>query len=272
MTDHKAIFRDDLLAGKTALVTGSSQGLGAEIARALADVGAAVILTARNRGGLENVASEILSAGGSARVLPADLTDRAALRQLAADAGPVDVLINNAAVKAKFSSMLAPDDAYWDDAFAVQFWGPLILTQEIGRGMAERRRGVIVNLSSTTTMVANPMICAYSISKVALDFAARMFAMELGTKGVRVVGVAPGLTRTATVGHVIDDPKTVASWNELTPLGRIAEPEEVVNAILFLVSDGASDITGDVLRVDGGHTAGSFVQLARMIEGMDKHG
>ncbi len=253
-----SMFDPHLLDGRVALVTGASRGIGAAIARELASVGAEVVAAARSTEALEHVVADIRAGGGTARAVTVDLTDHADTVRLAREVGPIDILVNNAAVEAKFSSILQDDDEYWQDAFAVNFWAPFALLREIGRSMAERKRGVIITISSNSVILPVPFIGAYAVSKKAMELVSDLAAMELGRAGVRVVTVVPGLTATEVVQRNVVDTGYAEGWNTNTPLARLADPSEIAQAIVWVASDAARNVTGTKIVMDGGNTTGHF--------------
>ena len=242
------------LAGRTALVTGAGRGIGAGISRALAAAGAEVVLVARSLPQLECVAAEIAAKGGRARAIVADLGRAQDRVRLVAEAGPVDILVNNAAVKQRYvRSTHFPED-YWREVFEVGFWAPALLTRDLARGMGERGRGVVINVTSTAGSRANPYLGHYCASKAALEMVTRCTAIELGRFGVRVLGIAPGTIDTDH--HALKDHPGMAA-----PVGRIGTPEDVGRLALFLASDAASFASGHVYTLDGATAAGDFSRI-----------
>lgn len=240
------------LDGRTALVTGASRGIGAATARALDAAGARVAVSARGAAALEEVAA------GLARdpvVLPADLADAGAVTALAqrsvAALGHVDLLVNNAAAAARLATA-DTDAALIDGMLAVNVRAPLLLAAALIPSMTERGRGCIVNVSSVSGLVGTPRRAAYAASKGAIDAATRSLAMELGPLGIRVNSVAPGVVDTALWAANKAVPGVVEAVEALTPLRRWAAPEDVADVIVFLASDAARFVTGEVICADGG--------------------
>ena len=242
------------LAGRTALVTGAGRGIGAGIARAFAAAGASIVLVARSNAQLAAVAAEIAGFGGSARTITADLACAEDRERLVGEAGPVDILVNNAAVKQRYvRSTHFPED-YWREVFEVGFWAPVLLTRDLARKMGERGRGVVINITSTAGSRANPYLGHYCASKAALEMVTKCTAIELGRFGVRVVGIAPGTIDTDH--HSLKDRPGMAA-----PVGRIGTPEDVGRLALFLASDAASFASGHVYTLDGATAAGDFSRI-----------
>jgi NAD(P)-dependent dehydrogenase (short-subunit alcohol dehydrogenase family) len=250
--DHKTSRR--------VLVTGASRGVGAAIAKAFAKQGDYVVCAARNKTGLERVAADIAAHGGKAEIQVVDLSTRSACRDLARRCGSIDILINNAALTTgPFQSPLVPADDYWDLSFAVSFFAPLILMQELGAGMAQRGFGVVVNISSMASQRAVPLLAPYSVVKSALDALSKSAGMDLAGSGIRVNSVSLGHVDTEAFAENCTDgvtPNDIAKRN--APLGRLIRPEEIAGLCVYLASEIAAPIVGTVLDIDGGLTSGMY--------------
>lgn len=245
------------LAGRVALVTGASRGIGRAIAERFAAEGAAVVLVSRRQEQLDAVAAAIRGTGGTAHAIAAHVGRleeiRALLVEIAARGLVIDVLVNNAGISPPHVESLADTtEALWDKVMDVNLKGPFFLTAAIGKGMAERGRGNIVNISTTSALMAQPEIGVYCISKAGLNMLTRCFARELGPRGVRVNAVSCGVIRTAMGEHVLGDPQRYADMMKINPLKRVGLPEEVASTALYLASDASSYSTGLILQVDGG--------------------
>ena len=245
--------RDDRLAGRTAIVTGSSAGIGEAVARVLASSGATVLVTARDVARAQPVVDAITSTGGSARALALDLAGPYAdLRRFAADAtdllgGRVDVLVNNAGIYPVGPTESLPDEDL-DALLAVNVRAPHVLVGALAPAMAERGDGVVVNIGSWMARVGVPAMAMYPATKAALEQLTRGWAAEYGQRGVRVVGVAPGATSTrgnADAGEAMD--RLAAQ----TVAGRPVRPVDVAYAVRFVVSDEGRFVQGSSIDVDG---------------------
>lgn len=251
------------LRGRTAIVTGSTKGIGRAIAEAFARAGMRVVVNSRTEADCAALAAELHRAGGEGVPLAADLTRPEAVREFARRAaealGRVDVLVNNAG-----GTLVAPSEslaeADWRRTLEVNLTACFLMSQEIGRRMIAQGRGSIINVSSITGSAAFPQRLAYCVAKAGVDMLTKVLAIEWARHGVRVNAIAPGYVETEMVRElsargVIDQTRLAGR----TPLGRLGTPEEVAGAALYLASDGASYVTGAVLPVDGGWTAYGFV-------------
>ncbi len=245
------------LHGKTALVTGSTSGIGKATAIALAARGAHVLVVGRNEQRAVAVVAEIESGGGTAAYRLTTLHDLASAHDLvewavAAADGHVDILINNAGV-ALLGPSSATTEAEFDETFALNVKVPFFLVGALAPAMAERGWGSIVNVSTMVASFGQAGLALYGASRAALELLTKAWAAEYGGRGVRVNAVAPGPTRTAMLAATPEE--MINRMATTLPAGRIAEPEELAAAIVFLASDDASFVHGVTLAVDGGRTA-----------------
>lgn len=241
------------LSDKVALITGSTGGIGAETARLMAAAGAEVIVSGRNAERGAATVRSILDAGGTARFVAADLTDPAALRHLAEEAGPVDILVNNAAIFPGAPTVDQDPDTL-DQALAANVRAPYLLTAALVPAMIAKGSGSVVNVSTMAARIGMPGLSVYSATKAALESLTRTWAAEFSPAGVRVNTVAPGPTRTDMVLAAMGE-EGAEQVAKTTLLGRLASPREIAEVILFLASDRASYLTGATLAADGGRTA-----------------
>jgi NAD(P)-dependent dehydrogenase (short-subunit alcohol dehydrogenase family) len=237
------------LAYKTALVTGGTAGIGLACARLLAHEGASVIISGRDT---ERGKAAAAGIDGSVRFVQAELSDVESVKSLVAQAGNVDILVNNAA---SFPAALTVEQEVtaFEKTFDTNVRGTYFLAAGLVPGMIERGRGSIINVTSMVASKGVPGASAYSASKAAVESLTRTWAAEFGAHGVRVNSVAPGPTKTEGVQAEWGD--TNEELGRALPLGRTAEPEEIAHAVLFLASPRSSFITGSTLHADGGGTA-----------------
>lgn len=248
------------LEGRRALVTGARRGVGFAIAAELAAAGATVVATAREASDLKQVQDHIQSTGGTCEIVAGDLGSRQSIRRLAGEAGPVDILINNAALTtAKYQSLLVEDDDYWDENFALNVTAPVTLMQSLIPHMVETGRGVVINISTILAQKPSPLQSVYAASKAAMETASKSIALEFAPKGVRVLVVALGMTRTEGLAQAVGGPDNIDHMAQaFVPIGQVNEPNNVAKLCRFLASDAAATITGTSVTVDGGTTSGMF--------------
>jgi NAD(P)-dependent dehydrogenase (short-subunit alcohol dehydrogenase family) len=238
------------LKGQRALVTGATSGIGRAVALQLARDGAEVVVHGRDAGRGAQTVKEIADAGGNATFVAADVGDLADVRRLGSEAGEVDILINNAGI-ARWAPTAELDPDAFDAMFASNVRAPFFLVAALAPAMAARGRGSIVSVSSMAGGVGLVGGAAYGATKAALEAMTRAWAAEYSASGVRVNTVAPGPVYTSSPSG----PEFIAALGETTPMNRASEPEEIASAIAFLVSPGASYITGTTVAVDGGRRA-----------------
>ncbi len=247
------------LAGKVALVTGASRGIGRAIAEALVGAGARVVISSRKQGPCEDVAAAIRDAGGEAMAIPCNVSHRDQLDTLVdktVDAwGPIDVLVCNAAVNPYYGPLAGITDEAYDRTMTTNVKNVLRLCNLVIPGMAERGDGAVIIVSSIAGLKGTRSLGAYALSKAADMQLVRNLALEWGHANVRVNGIAPGLVRTDFARALWEDEENLAKALEGYPLGRIGEPADIAGAALLLASPAGSFITGQTLVIDGGATA-----------------
>lgn len=237
--------------GRRALVTGAGRGIGAAIARRLAQDGFGVSLHARtNRTLAEEIAEEILSGGGAARVFCADLSTASGLEGLAGEVGPIDVLVNNAALSQEkpFEDISSEDI---DEMFAVNLKAPFRLSQLMLPHMVERAWGRIVNIASIGGQWGGINQIHYATSKAGLIGLTRSIAKTYGRHGITANAIAPGLIETDMSTEELRRPDGREKLRRI-PLGRVGQPSEVAAAVSFLVSEEAGYLTGQTINLNGG--------------------
>jgi len=247
------------LKDKVALVTGASRGIGRQIALGLAGRGADLVLAGRKIDPLKEVAAEIESLGRQALPVSCHMgktQDIAALVDAAKDKfGRVDILVNNAATNPVFGPSLLADEAVWDKIMAVNLKGPFFLCKAIAEDMKTRQGGKIINLSSVAGMQQAPGLGLYGISKAGVLMMTRVLAFELGTYGINVNCVAPGLVRTKFSQALWATEEILEEVLKTQPIKRIGEPEDIVGAVIYLASGASDFVTGTTIIVDGGSYA-----------------
>ena len=248
------------LRGRVALVTGGSRGLGLEIAHGLGEAGARVIVTARRQEWLGPAEDELRSARIEARALRCDVADSEQVERLAqevaADSGPIDILVNAAGVSWGAPPTEMPLDR-WRWVLDVNATGTFVCCQAIGRRMLERGDGRIVNVASIAGLVGQAAdvmdAVGYTASKGAVVALTRDLAVKWAPRNVRVNAVAPAFFPTRMTSALVE--RNEAGLAAANPMGRLGRVGELKGAVVFLVSDAASYVTGQVLAVDGGYTA-----------------
>ena len=241
------------LEGKTALVTGASQGIGRACAIELAKTGARVVLAARNEAKLAEVAAEITAAGGTAHAVALDVASEDSIKSTAkallAQFGAVEILVNNAGVT-RDGLMMRMKRADWDDVLNTNLTGAFLLTQAFVSSMLKARWGRIINISSVVARSGQAGQANYAASKAGLIGLTRSLARELASRGITANAVAPGYIETAMTA-VLDEKQREAMLSQI-PLARPGTDVDIAHAVVFLASQEAGYITGHVLDVNGG--------------------
>ena len=248
------------LSGKTAVITGSSRGIGRAIATAMAEHGARVVISGRNAASCEAIATELRAARRNAVAFPCNIGREEDLHRLVEGAcaafSAVDVLVCNAAISPHYGPLATVTREAWDKTMDTNVRSNLLLCNLVMPGMAERGGGTAILVSSIAGVRGSAVIGAYSVSKAADMALARSLAVEWGPRNIRVNCIAPGLVRTELARARWKDPAKEAEFTATYPLGRLGEPEDLAGAAVFLASRAGAWITGQTLFVDGGVTIG----------------
>ena len=251
------------LGGKTAVVIGGTSGIGRAIAHGLADAGADVVCTSRRAEQVDTAAAEIEAKGRRTLRVQSDVSDKASLEyllgQCVSEFGKVDILVNSAG-RTKRTPTLDLDEEEWNGIMETNLTGTLRACQVFGRHMVANGYGRIVNIASLSTFVALYEVAAYAASKAGVASLTKSLAVEWAKSGVNVNAIAPGVFRTALNEKLLDESERGKEFLTRTPMGRFGKVEELAGAAVFLASDAASYVTGEVLVVDGGFLASGVNQ------------
>ena len=251
------------LNGKVAAVVGGTSGIGLAIAKGMAEAGADVVPTSRRMDMVEAAAAEIEQRGRRSLRVVSDVSDRASLQSVLDESirafGKVDVLVNSAG-RTKRAPTIDFSETDWDDIIDTNLTGTLRASQIFGRHMLERESGSIINIASLSTFVALNEVAAYSASKAAVGSLTKSLAVEWSRLGVRVNAIAPGVFRTALNTKLLDETERGREFLIRTPMKRFGNVDELAGAAIFLASDAASFVSGEIIAVDGGFLASGVNQ------------
>jgi len=251
------------LSGRVAVVVGGTSGIGRAIALGLAEAGADVVVSGRRAELIDTVAKEIEAKGRKSLRQPADVADRASLEKLRdkviAELGKVDILVNSAGTTKRRPTLEVPEDE-WNMIMETNLTGTLRACQVFGRHMVERGYGRIINIASLSSFVALFEVAAYAASKAAVASLTKSLAIEWSSKGVNVNAIAPGVFKTDLNTALLDGTDRGREFLLRTPMKRFGKVEELAGAAVFLASDAASFVNGEVLAVDGGFLASGVNQ------------
>jgi NAD(P)-dependent dehydrogenase (short-subunit alcohol dehydrogenase family) len=251
------------LDGKVAVIVGGTSGIGLAIAKGMAEAGADAVPTSRRMDMVEAAATEIEQRGRRSIRVTSDVSDRASLENVLAETvrafGKVDILVNSAG-RTKRAPTLEFTEEDWNAIIDTNLTGTLRAAQVFGRHMLERESGSIINIASLSTFVALYEVAAYSASKAAVASLTKSLAIEWGQRGVRVNAIAPGVFRTALNQKLLDETERGREFLLRTPMKRFGNVDELAGVAIFLASDAASFVNGEVITVDGGFLASGVNQ------------
>ncbi len=251
------------LNGKVAVVVGGTSGIGRAIALGFAEAGADVVPTSRRAEQVENTAREIEKLGRRSLRVTSDVADRASLERVLSEAvgafGKVDVLDNSAGTTKRAPTLTFLEED-WNNIIDTNLTGTLRACQVFGGHMLERGAGAIINIASLSTFVALNEVAAYSASKAAVGSLTKSLAIEWSSRGVRVNAIAPGVFRTALNQELLDETERGREFLVRTPMKRFGNVDELAGVAIFLASDAASFVTGEIIAVDGGFLASGVNQ------------
>jgi NAD(P)-dependent dehydrogenase (short-subunit alcohol dehydrogenase family) len=251
------------LNGKTAVVIGGTSGIGRAISHGLAEAGANVVCTSRRHEQVDTAAAEIEALGRETLRVVSDVEDRTSIENLLSECrssfGRVDILVNSAG-RTKRGPTLDVEDETWDAIMGTNLNGTLRTCQVFGRHMIDNGYGRIINIASLSSFVSLYEVAAYAASKAAVASLTKSLAIEWAKHGVNVNAIAPGVFRTALNQQLLDETLRGQEFLTRTPMGRFGSVEELAGAAVFLASEAASFVTGEVLVVDGGFLASGVNQ------------
>ena len=245
------------LEGKSALVTGASRGIGESIAKCLAAYGAKVIVSSRKAEGCDRVVNEIIDSGGEAVSMPCHIGDLEAMTALfesiQSTEGKLDILVNNAAANPYFGHIVDTPIEAFQKTVDVNIRGYFVMTQLAAKMMREQKAGAIVNVASVNGIIPGGAQGIYSVTKAAVISLTKAFAKECASEGIRVNALLPGATDTKFASALVNNPDLLKQIMMHVPMRRVAQPDEMSAAVLYLASDASSYTTGTCLTVDGGY-------------------
>jgi gluconate 5-dehydrogenase len=253
-----AVLESFSLAGRTALVTGSSAGIGLALARGLAAAGAQVVLNARSKDKLRQAADTLRAEGAKVHEAAFDVTDKTAVTQavekIEREIGPIGILVNNAGMQRR-APLEDFDEAQWHTLMKTNVDSVFFVGQAVARHMIARKRGKIINICSVQSELGRPNIAPYTASKGAVKMLTKGMAIDWGQHGIQVNGLGPGYFKTELTQALVDNPEFSAWLIGRTPSRRWGDVEDLVGAAVFLSSDASNFVNGHILYVDGGVTA-----------------
>ena len=253
ITTERSAFREDLLSGKTAIVTGASRGIGAAIAHRLCETGANVVICSRSADAIAQVADTLQDKGSVVHAMVADISQKADVEALIektiADFSQIDILVNNAGITRDMLLMRLKDED-WDAVLQTNLTGTMYCTRAVLRPMIRQKSGRIINISSVIGLMGNAGQASYAAAKAGILGLTKATAKEVGARGITVNAIAPGFITTDMTAQIPE--QSQEQLREMIPLRGFGYPEDVADAVCFLASNAARYITGQILQVDGG--------------------
>ncbi len=257
------------LEGRVALVTGGSRGIGRASALALADAGAAVVVSSRKIEGLETVAGELRARGAKGMAIASHVAktedSQALIEKVMKEFGRLDILMNNAGTNPYYGPLMDQDEKTWDITMNVNVRGLFFLSQLAARVMKAQGGGSIISTSSIAGLRTGEL-GVYGVTKAAVIMLTQVMAKEWGQYNIRVNAIAPGIIKTRLSEALWKEPEANAKAVSQIPLMRLGEPEEIAGAVVFLASDAGSYITGETIVIDGGRMHGDPAHLEKKLK------
>lgn len=243
------------LEGRTALITGSSHGLGFSLARGLAQAGATCVLNGRNEQTLEKAVATLKSEQLKVTGYSFSITDKETMSdrisKIEKEVGPVDILINNAGIQRR-GPLESVEEETWREVLETNLTGIYLITQRVVNGMIERKKGKIINICSLMSEVSRPTVGPYTAAKGGVKMLTKSMALEWAKHNIQVNGIGPGYFATEMNKPLVEDEQFNNWIISRTPAGRWGEPEDLVGTAVFLCSDASNFVTGQIIYVDGG--------------------
>lgn len=253
VTTERSAFREDLLHGKTAIVTGASRGIGAAIAHRLCEAGANVVICSRSADAVGEVANTLAAKGYTIHAIAADISQKAdvesLIKETTAQFSQIDILVNNAGIT-RDTLLMRLKDEDWHAVLQTNLTGTMYCTRAVLRPMIRQKSGRIINISSVVGLAGNAGQVNYAAAKAGIIGLTKATAKEVGARGITVNAIAPGFITTDMTAQISEQHQK--QLLEMIPLREFGHPEDVADAVCFLASDAARYITGQTLQVDGG--------------------
>ena len=252
-TISQSVFKEDMLSGKTAIVTGASRGIGAAIAHRLCEVGANVVICSRSTESVSQTAAALKDKGYATHAMAADISKKedvgALIEETLEQFSQIDILVNNAGITRDMLLMRLKDED-WETVLQTNLTGTMYCTRAVLRPMVRQKSGRIINISSVIGLMGNAGQASYAAAKAGIIGLTKTTAKEVGTRGITVNAIAPGFITTDMTAQIPEEFQKKAL--ELIPLQNFGAPEDVADLVCFLASEAARYITGQTLQVDGG--------------------